>query len=403
MDTHNTSAQRLIAILAGLAMVGPFAIDTFFPAFPAIAAALHASPFQMQQTLSVYLVAYALMALLHGGLSDALGRRPVILVALAVFTLASIGCALADTMQHLLWFRAIQGLSAGAGVIVGRAIVRDLFEGARAQRVMSGISMLFGVAPALAPIVGGYLLVFGWRSSFWFLTLFSGALFAACWRLLPESLPKSARTPLHPWLLARGYAHMLRNHRFVLLGFAGGFNFSAIFLYISSAPSFVLDILHMNERQFAAFFVPTISGMILGAFISGRMAGKVESRTAIPISYAIMLLAGVINIGYTQSVSPVAWPMAVLPIAMIAVAVAIAFPLLTLAMMDVFPERRGAASSLQMFLSLVVNAMVAGLLAPMVQGDARSLALAASALTLSGLALYLMARKAIPLASAQPG
>lgn len=384
-------------MLALLAMIGPFAIDTFFPAFPAIAQALQASPFEMQQTLSVYLMAYALMSLLHGGLSDALGRRPVILAALLVFTLASIGCALTDTMQHLLWFRAVQGLSAGAGVIVGRAIVRDCFEGARAQRVMSGVSMLFGVAPAIAPIVGGYLLVFGWRASFWFLALFSAALLAACWRLLPESLPAEKRTPLHPWSLARGYAHMLRNHRFVLLGFAGGFNFSAIFLYISSAPAFVLDILGMNERQFAAFFVPTISGMVLGAYLSGRMAGKVQSRTAIPIAYGVMLLAAVINIGYTQWTQPVHWPMAVLPVAMIAVAVAIAFPLLSLAMMDVFPDRRGAASSLQMFLSLVVNAAVSGLLAPLVQSDARSLALAASSLTLSGLVLYLLARKAIPL------
>lgn len=396
MDTHAANARRLIAVLAALAMIGPFAIDTFFPAFPAIAAALDASPFQMQQTLSVYLIAYALMALLHGGLSDALGRRPVILGALVVFTLASIGCALTDTMQHLLWFRAVQGLSAGAGVIVGRAIVRDLFEGARAQRVMSGISMLFGIAPALAPIIGGYLLFFGWRSSFWFLALFSGGLLAACWKLLPESLPAAARTPLHPWLLARGYWQMLRNHRFVLLGFAGGFNFSAIFLYISSAPSFVLHILGMNERQFGNFFVPTISGMIIGAYLSGRMAGKVESRKAIARAYAVMLVAAVINIGYTQAVSPVGWPMAVLPIGLIAVAVAIAFPLLTLAMMDIYPDRRGAASSLQMFLSLIVNAMVAGLLSPLVQSDARSLALAASALTLSGLALYLMARKAIP-------
>ena len=142
-------ATALIALLAGLSMLGPFAIDTFFPAFPAIAGALSATPFQMQQTLSLYLVAYAMMALLHGGLSDALGRRPVILVSMTIFALASIGCALSQTIEQLLSFRVLQGLSAGAGVIVGRAIVRDCFEGARAQRVMSGISMIFGIAPAV--------------------------------------------------------------------------------------------------------------------------------------------------------------------------------------------------------------------------------------------------------------
>ncbi len=388
--------RSLIALLAGLSMLGPFAIDTFFPAFPAIAKELSATPFQMQQTLSVYLIAYGVMAMLHGGLSDAVGRRPVILVSLGVFTLASMGCVFAKSMDHLLFFRAIQGLSAGAGVIVGRAIVRDRFQGAMAQRAMSGISMLFGIAPAIAPIIGGYLLVFGWRSSFVFLVLLSAGLLFACWRALPETHAPEQRTPLHLGTLARGYASMLADPRCVVICLAGGFNFAAIFIYISSAPSFVFEILQFNERQFAAFFVPTIGGMVLGAFVSGRMAGRVQSRTAIWWAYGVMLFAGMVNIAYTQSVESVTWPWAVLPVGVIAFAVAIAFPLLSLAMMDLYPTRLGTASSLQMFLSLVVNAAVAGLLAPVVQHDARLLAIGSAALSLSGLALFYLARKAVP-------
>jgi len=391
-----TTPFALIALLACLSMLGPFAIDTFFPAFPAIAGEFSATPFQMQQTLSIYLIAYALMALLHGGLSDAIGRRPVILATLVVFTLASVGCALSRSIDELLLFRAIQGLSAGAGVIVGRAIVRDCFAGAHAQRVMSGIGMIFGIAPALAPIIGGYLLYFGWRASFWFLVLASAALLAACWRSLPETHPKEARTPLHAGSLFLGYLRMLRSGRFVLLCFAGGFNFAAMFLYISSAPAFVMDILQLNERQFGAFFVPTISGMVIGAFVSGRMAGRIHSRTGLAVAYAIMLIAAVANIAYTQSVDQVAWPYAVLPIAYIAFGVAIAFPLLTIASMDLFPERRGGASSLQMFLSLIVNASVAGLLSPLLQHNAAHLAIGAAVLTLTGMTLYLFARSAIP-------
>jgi DHA1 family bicyclomycin/chloramphenicol resistance-like MFS transporter len=393
---NSKSARSLIVLLASLSMIGPFAIDTFFPAFPAISRALNATPFQMQQTLSLYLVAYAVMALLHGGLSDALGRKPVILVTMAIFTLASVGCALAQTMDQLLAFRVLQGLSAGAGVIVGRAIVRDCFAGARAQRVMSGISMIFGIAPALAPIVGGYLLYFGWRAPFWFLVLWSIAIVAACWRFLPETHPLTARTPLHLGNLMRGYYTMLKNRRFVLLCFAGGFNFSAMFLYISSAPSFVMEILGMNERQFGAFFVPTISGMIIGSFASGRMAGRIQPRAGLLLGYGLMLVAGIGNIAYTHAVEVVTWPWAVLPITLTAFGVAIAFPLLTIASMDLFPERRGGASSLQMFLSLIVNASVAGLLAPLLQHDARQLAIGAALLTLSGLTLYLFARSAVP-------
>lgn len=388
-------AATLIALLAGLSMLGPFAIDTFFPAFPQMAAELRATPFQMQQTLSVYLIAYALMSLLHGGLSDAIGRRPVILAGLSVFTLASVACALAQTIDQLLVFRAIQGLCAGAGVIVGRAIVRDCFEGARAQRVMSGISMLFAIAPAVAPIIGGYLLYFGWRSSFWFLVLLACGLLFACWRSLPETHPVAARTPLNLRQMWAGYLAMLRDRRFVLLAFASGFNFAGIFLYISSAPSFVIDLLGLNERQFGYFFVPAISGMMLGSFVSGRMAGRVDSRRAITWSYALMALAGVINIVYTLNVEQLSWPYAVLPVTLIAFSIAIAFPLLTIAIMDLFPERRGTASSLQMFLSLTVNASVAGLLAPMLHGAGKHLAIGAAVLGMCGFVLFWLARSAV--------
>lgn len=394
--TARHSAPLLIAIIASLSMVGPFAIDTFFPAFPAIGREFGASPFQLQQTLSLYLVAYALMSLWHGGLSDALGRKPVIVYSLTVFTLASIGCALSTSMDMLLGFRVLQGLSAGAGVIVGRAIVRDCFAGARAQRVMSGVSMLFGIAPALAPIIGGYLLAWGWRASFWFLVTWSAALVASCALALPETHPKAARTPLRPGPMLHGYGLMLRNPRLVLLCLGGGFNFAAIFTYISAAPAFVIELLHFNERQFGLFFVPTISGMILGSFAAGRMAGRMSARAGLKIAYALTLLAGMLNLAYTQAVGmAIGWPAAVLPVALTAFGVALSHPLITIASLDLYPERRGAASSLQMFLSLLINATVAGLMAPLLQHDARLLAVGSAAMTACGVACTWLARGAV--------
>src|SRR6476661_3732899 len=131
----------LAILLACLGMLGPFSIDTYLPAFTGIAQAIHATPVEMQQTLSAYLFGFAVMNLFHGALSDSVGRRPVILVGTAIFTLASVGCALSQSIGALVFFRALQGMSAGAGVVVSRAIVRDMFPPDEAQRVMSQVTI----------------------------------------------------------------------------------------------------------------------------------------------------------------------------------------------------------------------------------------------------------------------
>ena len=179
----------LAILLAMLGMLGPFSIDTYLPAFAAISQSLHASPVQMQQTLSAYLFGFAFMNLFHGALSDSFGRRPVILIGLVLFTLASIGCAVTQTVEQLIFFRAVQGLSTGAGIVVSRAVIRDMFPPDEAQRVMSQITIFFGIAPAIAPMIGGVLSEYlGWHSIFWFLVAVGLLLIAANARLLPETL-----------------------------------------------------------------------------------------------------------------------------------------------------------------------------------------------------------------------
>src|SRR5690606_1563082 len=161
----NISPLLLTLLLAGLAMVGPFSIDTYLPSFPAIAHALAVDVTLVQQTLSVYLLAFSLMMLFHGTLSDTFGRRPVVLVALVVYICASFAAVWSPNLHWLLMCRALQGMSAGAGVVIGRAIVRDLLSGADAQRALAQVTMVFGIAPAVAPIIGGWLQsVFGWTS-----------------------------------------------------------------------------------------------------------------------------------------------------------------------------------------------------------------------------------------------
>ena len=372
----SVSVRRLALLLGGLAMFGPFSIDTIFPAFPAMGAQFGADKLAMQQTISVYLIAYAVTSVVHGPLSDAIGRRKVILGGLFVFALASVGCALATDLTTLLAFRAVQGLSAGVGLIVGRALIRDVLHGDDAQRLMSQVSMIFGIAPAIAPIIGGWILGWShWPAIFWFLVAFALVLLLATWRWLPETHPPESRLPLVPRRLLRDYLAIFLNARFQRLAAAGAFNFAALWLYIASAPAFVLDLLRMDgrrldESQFGWFFVPMIGGMVLGAFVSGRAAGRITGERLVGIGFACSAVAMALNLGYTVLAPTLQVPWAVLPIALNAFGIALVFPIVTLAILDMYPHQRGSASSLQAFTSLVLNALIAGVLSPMISGSA---------------------------------
>lgn len=358
------STLRLALLLGALAMFGPFTIDTLFPAFPDLQRDFAASPAAVQQSITAYLVAYALMAVVHGPLSDALGRKPVILVSALLFALASVGCALSTSLGELLVYRALQGMSAGAGQIVGRAIIRDCVEGPAAQRLMALVSMVFSVAPAIAPIIGGWIIAFStWHSIFWSLAVFAVLLALATAVLLPETHPREVRVPLRPRELMATNLAILRNRQFVRLGLAAGFNFAAIFLYIASAPAFVLDILRLNAQQFGWFFVPMIAGMSLGAFASSQLAGRLRAEQAAGLGFAVCAVAVSANLGYTLLAGQhTLW--AVLPISLNAFGVAIVFPILMMALLDMYPRQRGGASSMQMVVGLSVNSLVAGALSP---------------------------------------
>jgi len=190
----------LPVLLAALSAVGPFTIDAYLPSFREIGQHFGASPVIVQQTLTAYMLPFAIMTLWQGALSDAFGRRRITLVMIATFLLASLGCMCASSIHVLIGFRVLQGVSAGAGMIIGRAIVRDLFDGAEARRLMSRIAAVFAIAPAIGPIIGGWLQVwFGWRSVFAFLAIFAAMLWFACWkaqRWTPMSGPPNAEIKL---------------------------------------------------------------------------------------------------------------------------------------------------------------------------------------------------------------
>jgi DHA1 family bicyclomycin/chloramphenicol resistance-like MFS transporter len=375
----------LAVLLAMLGMLGPFSIDTYIPAFSGIAQSLDATPVQMQQTLSAYLFGFAFMSLFHGALSDSVGRRPVVLWGLAAFTFASMGCALSQTIGQLVFFRAVQGLTTGAGIVVSRAVVRDMFAPAQAQRVMSQITIYFGVAPAVAPMMGGVLFEhLGWHSVFWFLTGVGVLLWAANYRLLPETLHVTQRQPLKVSNLLQGYWKLGRDPRFFLLALASGIPFNGMFLYVLSAPVFLGEHLALAPTQFFWFFVLVISGIMGGAWVSGRMAGRLAPKRQIRYGFLIMIGIAIVNLlANVLFKAHVSW--ALVPIAIFAFGWALMVPVVTLLVLDLHPDRRGMASSLQAFIASTANGFVAGAIAPMVMHSTVGLALASLCMLSVGL------------------
>jgi DHA1 family bicyclomycin/chloramphenicol resistance-like MFS transporter len=379
----------LAFLLACLGMLGPFSIDTYLPAFSGIAASVGATPVQMQQTLSSYLLGFAVMNLFHGALSDSLGRRPIVLAGMAAFTLASVGCALASTIGELVFWRAVQGMSAGAGMVVSRAIIRDMFPPADAQRVMSQVTIYFGIAPAVAPMVGGFLFVHAdWHVIFWFLAALGAVLLVANWRLLPETLDAPARQPFEAGHLMRGYWQMVKSPRFMALVLASGVPFNGMFLYVLSAPVFLGEHLQLGPTQFFWFFCLTISGIMGGAWLSGRLAGRVKPRHQIRHGFLIMLLVSLLNVLLNALFEP-AWWWAMVPIAVFAFGWSLMVPVVTLMVLDLVPTRRGMASSVQACIGSLANALVAGALAPLVMHSPLALALASAGLMGVGIVAWL--------------
>lgn len=386
MGEHQTRREtRGIAILlASLAALGPFSIDTYLPSFPEIADKLNATQLEVQQTLSIYLLSFALMTLWHGAIADRFGRRKVILVAVGLFAVASAGCMFATRIEHLWFWRAMQGMTAGAGIVISRAIVRDLFDGAPAQRLMSQITMMFALAPAIAPVIGGWLQSwFGWRSVFAFLVVSTVALWLACWKLLPETLPPEKRQSLRPAYLGATYWKVMTSPPFLFACAAVSLNFAGFFIYVLSAPVFLMTHLGVPETGFLWLFGPAMAGMVVGSGLSGRLAGKITPSRTILLGYLVMGSAAAFNLILNLTLPP-GLPWSVMPIFVYTTGMSLAMPSLTLFALDPFPAQRGLAASCQTFFQSGFNSLSAALIAPALWASTLTMALGMAGLLLVG-------------------
>jgi DHA1 family bicyclomycin/chloramphenicol resistance-like MFS transporter len=374
-------------------MLGPFSVDAYLPAFPAIQASLNATGLEVQQTLTAYMLAFAGMSLWHGALSDAFGRRNVVLVGLIVFAVGTLGCASAHSVHYLWIFRIMQGVSAGAGVVVGRAIIRDLYSDAPAARLLSMVTMIFSIAPAIAPVLGGWVVAaFDWRSIFLGLLAFSVVLWWVCWKHLPETMPVERRQPFNPRFLARSYSDIFSSVLFQMKSGIVAFNFGGMFLFIAGAPVLLPVHLHLGPSDFAWLFVPAVSGIFLGALVANRLAGKMTFSRQIAIGYALMLAAVTGSVAY-HAVLPPALPWTVLPMFFYNFGSSIINPSATLLALDLFPHIRGTVASCQSFVTTLMGALVAGIIAPALTHSVLAMALGQAAFALASLACWMTSRQ----------
>lgn len=386
------SYHMLAILLAALAMLGPFAIDTYLPAFPNIQSSLHASGLEVQQTLTAYMLAFAVMILWHGALSDSFGRRNIIIGSMVLFALASLGCAAAHSVMYLWAFRILQGMSAGAGVVIGRAIIRDLYADAAATRLLSLVTMIFAIAPAIAPILGGWIVkLLDWRSIFLFLFLYTTLLTWFCYKYLPESLAPDKRRPFNPRSLAQSYQQVFRSPLFHLKAGAVAFNFAGMFLYVAAAPVFLTQELHLGQDQFGWQFIPSVAGIFFGALTANRLAGKMTIHLQIMIGFGFLVGASLANVLYHTFYPPMI-PWSVAPLFFYTFGMSMVAPGATLMVLDLFPAIRGIVASCQSFTLTMLGALMSGVVAPLLSHTTLWLAAGQLACALLGLGCWVAGR-----------
>jgi MFS transporter, DHA1 family, multidrug resistance protein len=372
---RGTPTLGITLLLASLSMISPLSIDTFLPSFPTIAREFNLSSWEVQQIITAYLLPFACFALVHGPLSDALGRRRVVIGGLLLYTVGSIGCFVAPTFGTLLFCRVLQGMAAGIGPTVSRAVVRDLFEGANAQRLMSSVMLVFSLAPAIAPVIGGWVHVaLGWRSVFGMLVVMGAALLLTCALLLPETHPPASRSRFHGGELVRSAWHVATRPAFFMLSMSAALAFASLFIYIGSAPAIIMERWQLHETQFYYIFVPVVAGFMVSSLAGGQMAGRVGRDRQMAIGFGLLCFSGVLGVVAHLFTDNVAIPVVQLMWFCMALGAQMSYPILSLEMIDMHPRARGAAASVQAFMALGIGGVVMGMIAPTLHGDLRLLA-----------------------------
>jgi len=387
------SSLQALLLLGSLGTLNILWSDMLFPVLVSMQQDLGTSATAVQQTVSLYFVANAFMCLWHGVLSDAWGRRKPLLIGLVVLVLTSLLSLLATRIEHLWILRTVQGLVVGLGHILCRAVIRDLYCGVVAQRMIAHTTLVQSAGTILLPMLGGWLTwMWGWRAVFAFLSAVGMLLLLVYARNLPETLPPGRRQAMRLGSLWRNYRFVLGSLWFMRLSVAHACNWAALFLYVAAAPQLLTHLLGRSATDVYLIFAPMMVGLMAGFLCLPRLVQRLGTRRTLYLAYGGLVLVNVLNTTLAAWAPP--GLIHLLPLAAFAFAIALSMPLLVGHALHPFPDNAGLAASCQMFLQYSMMAVAAGLLAPLLWDSLSHLALGCAVLTGISMTLLLWQRSA---------
>lgn len=353
-----------IVLLGALIAVAPLAMDIYLASMPSMTRSLSASPEQVQLTLSLYMYGWGFAQLLVGPLSDRFGRRPLLIAGLAIFVTASAGCAASRSIEALIAARVVQALAMGTVAVVPRAVVRDLYAGNHAARILSLMGMVLGIAPIVAPVIGSHLHAWlGWQANFVFVAVYGAiALGFVAWGL-PETLKARNPRATDPKTMFGNYARLLRSRRFVGYLLVAAFTSSGLFAFLAGSAFVFVSVLGQTEQGFGLLFASVMVGNIIGATLGSRLITRWGIDRMIRRATWLMLLAGLTlaALAWSGAASPLA---VVVPMFFFMLALMMTLPQAMAGGLTPFPQIAGSAASLLSFVQFAIAssaALVVGL------------------------------------------
>lgn len=378
----------LATVLGLMSMFGAISIDMYLPALPALEGALQASPAAVQLTLGAFLIGFGLAQLVYGPLSDTWGRRPITLGGILLYLIGSILCATAETAQALIIARLLQGIGASAGPVMARAMVRDLYSRDQSARMYSILMLLMGVAPMVAPVVGGQLLVyFDWRSIFWALTGFGAVCLLVALALAPETLPPARRSrgPLNTAL--HHYHELLHARAFLGYCLSAGFIYGGMFAYIAGTPHVYITVMGVSAQHFGLLFGVNVIGMMILSAVNSRIVTRVGADRM--LTYGLLLsLFGASLLLITVSFDLFGLAGIAVPLFVILASLGMVGANAMAGALAAYPHMAGAASALGGVMPFIVGLGVGGVLGLFQDASARPMAYLIFALMLIGFLLH---------------
>jgi len=383
----------LTALLAALTAIGPLSTDLYLPSLPDIGRGFGVSATSVQLTLSAYLFGFAAGQIVYGPISDRHGRRSVLLAAVTIFCVASLICTLAPSIEILIAARCLQSFGAAGAIVLARAVVRDLYSGARAGKELSVMGAIMALAPIAGPIVGGVLhTAFGWRSAFAALLLAGLSLGVVAWMKLPETLKYPAPEPVTVRAMVAIYRSLLKRRDFLLYAGIVAACYSGLFAWLSSASFILQNIYGLTPLAFAFYFLPSAVGYLIGTSIASRIVSRIGIARTIGIG-AVALLGGGLAMIVTLTFAEAAALSVVFPASLYIIGLGLTFPQAMAGGLTPFPDRAGAASSLLGFIPQVFAGLAGVTVVAMLDATAWPLAIALTVMGALTLLFWLMARR----------